>query len=64
MNLLSAVVFLALGLKGYWDNEHRIIVVCSMVGILVAAMVVAAVVGSKLKSPHPNRKSAEGENVS
>jgi len=63
MNLLSAVVFLALGLKGYWDNEYRIIVVCSMVGILVAAMVVAAVVGSKLKSPHPNRKSAEGENV-
>ncbi|MBC8354978.1 MAG: Nramp family divalent metal transporter [Planctomycetes bacterium] len=49
MNVLSAVVFLALGLKGYWDNEHRIIVVCSMVGIFVIAMVVAKVINSRLE---------------
>ena len=33
INVLSAVVFLGLGLKGYWDNEHRGVVVCSMAGI-------------------------------
>jgi hypothetical protein len=43
INLFSAVVFLALGLKGYWDNENRLVVICSMAGILAAAVIVAAV---------------------
>jgi len=47
LNVFSAAVFLALGIKGYWDNEHRIVVVCTMVGIFVAAMAVAVAIGSK-----------------
>ena len=54
MNVLSAAVFLALGLKGYWDNENRIVVVCSMAGIFVAAVIVAS--AARLK-PEP----VEGE---
>jgi glycerol uptake facilitator-like aquaporin len=49
MNVLSAIVFLALGLKGYWDNEHRIVVVCSMASIFVIAMVVAWALRSKIE---------------
>lgn len=50
MNVVSAIVFLALGLKGYWDNEHRTIVICGMVGIFLTAMVVAGIAGRKLGS--------------
>jgi hypothetical protein len=45
LNGLSAVVFLMIGLKGYWDNEHRMIVVVSMAGIFLLAMTVAVLVG-------------------
>lgn len=49
MNVLSAVVFLALGIKGYWDNEHRIVAVCSMAGIFVIALLIAMAIRSKLE---------------
>ena len=42
LNLISALVFLALGLKGYWDYEHRIIAVSGILGILVIAMLIAS----------------------
>ena len=41
LNGLAAVVFLVIGLKGYWDNENRSIVVLSMLAILVVAMTIA-----------------------
>lgn len=44
LNGLSAVVFLAIGLKGYWENENRWIVVVSMFGILVIAMAIALMI--------------------
>jgi hypothetical protein len=50
MNVLSAVVFLGLGLKGFWDNENRVVVACVMVGILIASLALAVVLGPKLKS--------------
>ncbi|MBM84244.1 MAG: hypothetical protein CMJ78_27125 [Planctomycetaceae bacterium] len=50
MNVVSAAVFAGLGIKGYWDNESRIIVVCAMAGVLVTAMLLALLFQAKLKS--------------
>jgi hypothetical protein len=48
LNLLSGLVFLALGLKGYWDNPHRQRVVAAMFGVLVLTMVIALPLQRKL----------------
>ena len=58
MNLVSAAVFFGLGLKGYWDNENRVIVVCCMVGIFVLAMIVAIVGEPKLRARYASQASA------
>jgi hypothetical protein len=50
LNGLSAFVFLAIGLKGYWDNENREIVVISMLGIFAVATIVALLIGHKTGS--------------
>jgi hypothetical protein len=61
MNLISAAVFFGLGLKGYWDNENRLIVVCCMVGIFVLAMIVAVVGETKLRPRYANQASTNGD---
>lgn len=43
LNILSAAVFVGLGLKGYWDNENRLLAVGGILGLLVIAIVVATV---------------------
>ena len=50
MNSCAAVVFLAVGLKGYWENENRFLIACSMVGIVGFSLGVAAVLGPRLSS--------------
>lgn len=55
LNAISAVVFLALGLKGYWDNENRAVVVGSMAGIAALALAVSAAIGPKLQAMQPER---------
>jgi hypothetical protein len=50
LNGLSAVVFLGIGLKGYWDNENRMIVAFSMVVIFAVAMTVAVLIGRRTQS--------------
>lgn len=52
MNAISAIVFLALGIKGYRDSEYPLLVVCSMVGIALAAIVIALSIRS-MTNPHP-----------
>ena len=47
LNLISAIIFLGLGIKGYWDNENRLIAVGSMLGLLVIAMCIASIRTSK-----------------
>lgn len=41
LNGLAAAVFLAIGLKGYWDNENRWVVVIGMASILLTAVTLA-----------------------
>jgi hypothetical protein len=50
MNVVSAVVFFGLGVKGYWDNENREGVVSCLIGIFIFAMIVAAVAGPRLQA--------------
>ena len=47
LNVLSAIVFLGLGIKGYWDNENRLVAVSSMIGILAIAMLIAVAIAPK-----------------
>ena len=61
LNFVSASIFLALGLKGYWDNEDRVIVVSLMIGMFVLALIVAVVAGPWLKAAKSNRISTEGD---
>ncbi|MEZ6062398.1 MAG: Nramp family divalent metal transporter [Planctomycetaceae bacterium] len=44
MNLVSAVVFLGLGVKGYWDIENRVPVLGILLATFMTAMVLAATV--------------------
>jgi len=41
LNIVSAIIFLGLGLKGYWENENRDVILISMLGILALAMLLA-----------------------
>ncbi len=47
LNAISALVFLGLGLKGYWDNQNRILAVSGILGLLVIAILIATVLASQ-----------------
>ena len=64
MNVVSALVFLGLGVKGYWDNENRTLVLSAMLGIFAVAMLVAVAIGPKLKSLHSHDESTTGQDAS
>lgn len=61
LNAVSALVFLGLGIKGYWDNENRTLVLCSMMGLFAVAMLIAVVAGPKLGSIVPPRSGTEND---
>ena len=63
MNVLSALVFLGLGIKGYLDNENRSIVVCTMLGIFAVSMLLVVAIGPKLKTLQSSEESAAGEDA-
>jgi hypothetical protein len=56
LNLISAFVFLGLGLKGYWEDQSRWYAISSMCVILLVAVVVAHLAGRWL--PDQNRKKS------
>lgn len=64
LNLISALVFLGLGLKGYWDNENRIIAVSGILGMLVIAMLIATVLASKRNVTQNKPIASAGEEPS
>ncbi len=45
MNLVSGLVFLALGLKGYWDDQSRWYAIGSFGGMLLVAAAGAHLAG-------------------
>ncbi|MCA9028795.1 MAG: Nramp family divalent metal transporter [Planctomycetaceae bacterium] len=49
LNILSSILFLYLGLKGYWENENRNLILWSMCGILALSMVIAKLSSSASK---------------
>jgi len=44
LNLVSGVIFLVLGLKGYWDHQSRWPAISGLLGALVVSVIVAAIV--------------------
>ena len=50
LNFLAGLLFLVLGIKGYWDNENRLIAVGSMAGLFVVSMLLAIILGPKLQT--------------
>ena len=62
-NLLGGVVFLALGIKGYWDNENRVIAVGSLFGLFAVAILIAQIAGPMLEPPQSPPKFNSGESV-
>ena len=61
MNAVSAAVFFGLGVKGYWDNENRVVVVSCLAGIFIFAMIVAAVAGPTLRTLQSRPGLTEGD---
>ncbi len=61
LNVVSAAVFFGLGVKGYADNENRVIVVSGLVSIFLFAMIVAVVVGPRLQAMQSHQTSTEGD---
>jgi Mn2+/Fe2+ NRAMP family transporter len=55
LNLISAPAFLGLGLKGFWDNENRWVVIGAMAGIFALALLVAVAMGPKLNEMQAHR---------
>lgn len=53
MNVVSAAVFLGLGIKGYWDNEHRLLVIGGMAAMLLAALAIAAYFNRRISARSP-----------
>lgn len=45
LHAVAAVSFIALGIKGYWDNENRAVAAYGMLGIVAVALLVASVMG-------------------
>lgn len=63
-NLLAGIIFLALGCKGYWDNEDRILAVGGLVLLGFAAVLIALCLGPMLNPRQPSSSVASGEIVS
>lgn len=63
LNMISALVFLTLGVKGYWDNENRILAVTGILGMLLIALWIATVMASKRNAAqaHPIAAAADQE---
>jgi hypothetical protein len=51
LNLLAGLVFLALGLKGFWDHSSRWYAIGSLLVMLALAAFVAYWIGRRTKSP-------------
>lgn len=64
LNTISAIVFLGLGLKGYWDNENRMIAIVSMVGIFVIANCVSIFAAPYLRALQSEPTTTRGGSTS
>ena len=53
LNLASGVIFLALGLKGYWDDQSRWVAIGGMLTIIVVSIVGAWLLGKSRRLPSP-----------
>jgi len=49
LNLISAVIFLILGVKGYWDSESRWLALGGQAAFLVLALIAATVLAARKK---------------
>jgi len=59
--VLSAIVFLGLGIKGYLDNENLPVVAGSMAGIFATAMIAAVAIGPRLQLRPAVQTVTEGD---
>jgi hypothetical protein len=60
LNGISAAIFLFLGIKGYLDNENRVVVLCGTAGLLVLAVVIASILAPPQRVETTNSTTTEG----
>jgi Mn2+/Fe2+ NRAMP family transporter len=53
LNMFSGCVFLALGMKAYWDNENRALVIGAMLSIVALALILAVMLRGKIERAGP-----------
>lgn len=61
LNFLAGLLFLMLGIKGYWDNENRVVAVGSLVGLFLLSMLIATFLGPRLLLPSSSTSSKPSE---
>lgn len=59
LNGISALIFLCLGIKGYLDNENRVVVLAGTAGLLVLAVVIASSLSPPQRIETTNSTSTE-----
>ena len=61
LNFLAGLLFLMLGIKGYWDNKDRILAVGSIAGLFAVSMLIATLLGPRLLLLSSSTSSKPGE---
>ncbi len=59
LNLLSGIVFLGLGVKGYWDHPSRWFALTGLFSMAVGAIVLAALFGPRFQTGPQSTESTE-----
>jgi hypothetical protein len=60
-NLICGLLFLALGLKGGWEDQSRLIAFGGVAGLLIVAIIIAALCRPKLRQTVPPSVAPTGE---
>lgn len=61
LNFLAGLLFLMLGIKGYWDNENRVIAVGGLAGLFAMSILIAAILAPKMALPRDSTSSRSGK---
>ncbi|WP_010582604.1 Nramp family divalent metal transporter [Schlesneria paludicola] len=61
LNFVSGLLFIGLGLKGFWDNDNRVLALFGLIGLFATSLLIAMILGSRRNMPEPVMSSPSSE---